>query len=126
MSLRRGEWGDHREMVIDMTSSARVTLAQVRSFLAGTTELTLTCAADDAARYQAREGPRPDVVPISRLDRRRARLGRVRGDPHPQRPESSTTGGRRKLTGEWLLIGKDKPPDQFAFLEFDVPTARYE
>ena len=35
-----------------MTSSARVTLAQVRSFLAGTTELTLTCAAEDAARYQ--------------------------------------------------------------------------
>ena len=51
MSLRRGEWGDHQERVIDMTSSARVTLAQVRSFLAGTTELTLTCAAEDAARY---------------------------------------------------------------------------
>ena len=35
-------------------------------------------------------------------------------------------GVRRKLTGELLLIGKDQPPDQFAFLEFDVPTARYE
>ena len=39
-------------MVIDMTSSALVTLAQVRSFLAGTPDLTLTCAAEDAARYQ--------------------------------------------------------------------------
>ena len=33
---------------------------------------------------------------------------------------------RRKLTGELLLTGQDTPPDQFAFLEFDVPTARYE
>ena len=35
-----------------MTASALVTLAQVRSFLAGTSDTTLTCAADDAARYE--------------------------------------------------------------------------
>ena len=33
---------------------------------------------------------------------------------------------RRKLTGELLLTGKDALQDQFAFLDFDVPTARYE
>ena len=32
----------------------------------------------------------------------------------------------RKLTGELLLTGKDALQDQFAFLDFDVPTARYE
>ena len=39
-------------MMIDMASSALVILAQVRSFFAGTTDLTLTCAADGAARYE--------------------------------------------------------------------------
>ena len=33
---------------------------------------------------------------------------------------------RRKLTGELLLTGKDALQDQFAFLDFDVPAARYE
>ena len=32
----------------------------------------------------------------------------------------------RKLTGELLLTGKDALQDQFAFLDFDVPAARYE
>ena len=33
---------------------------------------------------------------------------------------------RRKLTGEILLTGKDEDQGQFAFIEGDVPTARYE
>lgn len=33
---------------------------------------------------------------------------------------------RRKLTGEMLLTGKDEPQGKFAFIEGDVPTARYE
>lgn len=33
---------------------------------------------------------------------------------------------RRKLTGEMLLTGKDEPQGEFAFIEGDVPTARYE
>ena len=33
---------------------------------------------------------------------------------------------RRKLTGEILITGKDDMQDQFAFIEGDVPTARYE
>ena len=33
---------------------------------------------------------------------------------------------RRKLTGELLVTGKDDQQDQFAFIEGDVPTARYE
>ncbi|MEK7075071.1 MAG: transposase [Patescibacteria group bacterium] len=33
---------------------------------------------------------------------------------------------RRKLTGEMLLTGKDDRQDEFAFIEGDIPTARYE
>ena len=33
---------------------------------------------------------------------------------------------RRKLTGEMLLTEKDEPQGKFAFIEGDVPTARYE
>src|ERR1035437_3673911 len=33
---------------------------------------------------------------------------------------------RRKLTGEMLLAGKDENQGQLAFIEGDVPTARYE
>ena len=33
---------------------------------------------------------------------------------------------RRKLTGEMLLAEKDEPQGKFAFIEGDVPTARYE
>lgn len=33
---------------------------------------------------------------------------------------------RRKLTGEMLLTGKDDRQDEFAFIEGNVPTARYE
>ena len=33
---------------------------------------------------------------------------------------------RRKLNGEILITGKDDMQDQFAFIEGDVPTARYE
>ena len=33
---------------------------------------------------------------------------------------------RRKLTGEMLITGKDDRQDEFAFIEGDVPTARYE
>jgi Transposase DDE domain group 1 len=33
---------------------------------------------------------------------------------------------RRKLTGELLITGKDDDQEQFAFIEGDVPTARYE
>jgi Transposase DDE domain group 1 len=33
---------------------------------------------------------------------------------------------RRKLTGELLLTGKEDLQEQFAFIETDVPTARYE
>lgn len=33
---------------------------------------------------------------------------------------------RRKLTGEMLLNGKDERQDEFAFIEGDIPTARYE
>lgn len=33
---------------------------------------------------------------------------------------------RRKLTGEMLLTGKDEPQGKFAFIEGDVPKARYE
>ena len=33
---------------------------------------------------------------------------------------------RRKLSGELLVTGKDDKQDQFAFIEGDVPTARYE
>jgi hypothetical protein len=33
---------------------------------------------------------------------------------------------RRKLTGEMLITGKDDHQEQFAFIEGDVPTARYE
>jgi hypothetical protein len=33
---------------------------------------------------------------------------------------------RRKLTGEMLLTEKDEPQSKFAFIEGDVPTARYE
>lgn len=33
---------------------------------------------------------------------------------------------RRKLTGEMMLNGKDERQDEFAFIEGDVPTSRYE
>ena len=33
---------------------------------------------------------------------------------------------RRKLTGEMLITGKDDHQEQFAFIQGDVPTARYE
>jgi hypothetical protein len=33
---------------------------------------------------------------------------------------------RRKLTGEMLLTGKDERQNEFAFIEGDIPTARYE
>ena len=33
---------------------------------------------------------------------------------------------RRKLTGEMLITGKEDRQDEFAFIESDVPTARYE
>ena len=33
---------------------------------------------------------------------------------------------RRKLTGEMLITGKDERQDEFAFIEGDIPTARYE
>jgi len=33
---------------------------------------------------------------------------------------------RRKLTGEMLLTGKDERQDEFAFIEGDIPTVRYE
>lgn len=33
---------------------------------------------------------------------------------------------RRKLSGELLLTGKDDRQDEFAFIEGDIPTARYE
>ena len=33
---------------------------------------------------------------------------------------------RRKLTGEMLITGKDDHQEQLAFIEADVPTARYE
>ena len=33
---------------------------------------------------------------------------------------------RRKLTGEMLLNGRDERQDEFAFIEGDIPTARYE
>ena len=33
---------------------------------------------------------------------------------------------RRKLTGEMLLTGKEDRQDEFAFIEGDIPTARYE
>ena len=33
---------------------------------------------------------------------------------------------RRKLTGEMLITGKDDHQEQFAFIQSDVPTARYE
>jgi len=33
---------------------------------------------------------------------------------------------RRKLAGEMLLNGKDERQDEFAFVEGDIPTARYE
>ena len=33
---------------------------------------------------------------------------------------------RRKLTGEMLLTGKEERQNEFAFIEGDIPTARYE
>ncbi len=33
---------------------------------------------------------------------------------------------RRKLTGEMLITGKEDRQDEFAFIEGDIPTARYE
>ena len=33
---------------------------------------------------------------------------------------------RRKLTGEMLITGKEERPDEFAFIEGDIPTVRYE
>lgn len=35
-------------------------------------------------------------------------------------------GLRRKLTGEVLITDKEDPQEQFAFIETDVPAARYE
>jgi transposase InsO family protein len=67
-------------MVIDMNESALVTLKQIRSFLSGTADVTLSCAADDAGRYRFiaavlsrlryRSLPRPDKGVVQQYLRR--------------------------------------------------------